>query len=105
VLPRMTWSDGAKFALMTEFTAFDNGSVVLRTEYDTQCYTLGDIDRLVSGIAVAMDLLIAKECSVVEMKKIIRNASSIPDWSIVNTQENSFGMHLTDLASSYPSCS
>lgn len=103
VVPRMTWADGAKFSLMTEFTALENGSVVLRAEYDTQRYATGDVDRIVSATAAAIDMLIASERSIAEIKQSLRGASPVLDCSLISVQENAFGICLKDLASPCPS--
>lgn len=101
---RMTWAAGAKFSLMTEFSALPNGSVVLRAEYDTQRYTSCDIDHLISATAAAFDMLISDEKSVVEMKATLRSLAPIVHHSFVSSiQENAFGAFLEDLATACPS--
>lgn len=97
--PRITWGDGAKFSLMTEFTALANGSIILRTEYDTQQYMTSHIDRLVSAIASAFDMLISSEQSVAEIKVSLRD--SLPTLNplfVSSIQGNGFGIAAEDLA-------
>lgn len=101
--PRITWGDGAKFSLMTEFTALANGSVILRTEYDTQQYTTSRIDRLVSAVAAAFDMLISNEQSVAEIKMSLRGSLPTLNPSFVSSiQHKGFGIAVQDLATAYP---
>lgn len=103
VVPRMTWADGAKFSLMTEFTALANGSVILRNEYDTRRYSTEDIDRLVSATAAAIDMLIANEHSIVEIKQTLRASLPVLHHSLISSiQKNSFDTSSEDLAATCP---
>jgi gliotoxin/aspirochlorine biosynthesis peptide synthetase len=54
-----TWSDGAKFKLMVEFTARDDGTVSLRLEYSTECFTAGEVQLIGQLVLQALDELVA----------------------------------------------
>ncbi|MCJ1380199.1 hypothetical protein MMC17_003302 [Xylographa soralifera] len=54
-----TWSGGSKFKLMLEFSALSEEDLVLRIEYDSQCFTSTEITRLQTLIAEALECLVA----------------------------------------------
>lgn len=53
----LTWSNGAKFGLMCEFTALPDGRMVLRLEYDDGVWDEMEIGRIERSIAVSLGLL------------------------------------------------
>lgn len=57
VEPLYTWSEGAKFGLMCEFTALSNGDILLRLEYDQGLYSTDEICNVEKRIMTSLDLL------------------------------------------------
>jgi amino acid adenylation domain-containing protein len=55
VKPIETWTRGAKFRLMIEFSAVVDGSLGLRLEYSTECFTERDMEGLHNSIDVALE--------------------------------------------------
>ncbi|EZF35110.1 hypothetical protein H101_01375 [Trichophyton interdigitale H6] len=53
-----TFTDGAKFRLLCEFSAVSEDKLVLRMEYDTDCFSPGDIHLLQTRIPLAIALLV-----------------------------------------------
>ncbi|KAI1778794.1 acetyl-CoA synthetase-like protein [Hypoxylon cercidicola] len=53
-----TWSDGAKFKLMVEFTARNNGNLALRLEYSDECFTPEDAQLIGRLVMEALEGLI-----------------------------------------------
>ncbi|EFE39235.1 hypothetical protein TRV_06057 [Trichophyton verrucosum HKI 0517] len=53
-----TFTDGAKFRLLCEFSAVSEDKLVLRMEYDTDCFSLDDIHLLQTRIPLAIALLV-----------------------------------------------
>jgi hypothetical protein len=53
-----TWSQGAKFGLMCEFTELANGEILLRLEYDNAVWCEEEIDRIESAIIRAFEMLV-----------------------------------------------
>ncbi|KAL5356675.1 hypothetical protein BJX96DRAFT_187398 [Aspergillus floccosus] len=58
VEPLYTWSEGAKFGLMCEFTTLSDGDICLRLEYDQGIYAQDDICNIENRILTALRLLI-----------------------------------------------
>ncbi|KAL4783354.1 hypothetical protein BJX76DRAFT_368477 [Aspergillus varians] len=58
VEPLYTWSEGAKFGLMCEFTELHGGGISLRLEYDDVLYTGEEIRRVEKRITAALALLV-----------------------------------------------
>ncbi|GAB1216605.1 hypothetical protein ATERTT37_005821 [Aspergillus terreus] len=56
--PLYTWSEGAKFGLMCEFTTLSDGDILLRLEYDQGIYAPRDISIIENRIMTALRLLI-----------------------------------------------
>lgn len=54
-----TWSDGSKFKLMFEFSALSEEDLILRIEYDNQCFTAYEAAKLQVLVAEALECLIA----------------------------------------------
>lgn len=54
-----TWSEGAKFGLMTEFMATSQNTLLLRIEYDTKCFNSNDVACLQELIVAALKHLMA----------------------------------------------
>jgi amino acid adenylation domain-containing protein len=59
--PISTWTEGAKFKIMAEFTADRKGRLDLRLEYSTECFEGRDIKLLAVLIDMALDGLARKE--------------------------------------------
>ena len=53
-----TYAEGAKFRLLCEFSALSEDRLLLRLEYDTDCFTEEDIHLLQSRIPLAISLLV-----------------------------------------------
>lgn len=66
-----TWSEGAKFSLMTEFLAVSQDTLMLRIEYDTACYESQDVELLQHLIVTALRDLVT-EVDYDEMKERMR---------------------------------
>ncbi|KAL2869630.1 nonribosomal peptide synthetase gliP [Aspergillus lucknowensis] len=58
VEPLYTWSEGAKFGLMCEFTTLSDGDICLRLEYDEGIYAPHNICNIEHRILTALGLLI-----------------------------------------------
>ncbi|KAI0468885.1 acetyl-CoA synthetase-like protein [Xylaria cf. heliscus] len=56
-----TWSKGAKFKLMAEFTARKDGDLSLRLEYSDECFTAEDIRMVARLVCEALDGLVADD--------------------------------------------
>jgi gliotoxin/aspirochlorine biosynthesis peptide synthetase len=56
--PCFLWSEGAKFKLMCEFTAVSESRLLLRLEYDPDCITPVEIQRIQISIPLALSLLV-----------------------------------------------
>ncbi|KAI1824916.1 acetyl-CoA synthetase-like protein [Xylaria intraflava] len=54
-----TWSEGAKFKLMAEFTARRDGDLSLRLEYSDECFGAEDVRILARLVFEALDGLVA----------------------------------------------
>ncbi|KAI0455770.1 acetyl-CoA synthetase-like protein [Xylaria acuta] len=54
-----TWSEGAKFKLMAEFTARKDGDLSLRLEYSDECFTVKDVRMVAQLVCKALDGLVA----------------------------------------------
>lgn len=72
VEPLYTWSQGAKFKLMTEFLAINTATLLLRIEYDTECFDAREIKLLHGFIVAALGLLTAG-MGYEEMKERMRS--------------------------------
>ncbi|KAK2829908.1 NRPS [Arthroderma sp. PD_2] len=55
-----TFTDGAKFRLLCEFSAVSGNKLVLRMEYDTDCFSADDIQLLQTRIPLALALLVQR---------------------------------------------
>ncbi|KAF2014423.1 acetyl-CoA synthetase-like protein [Aaosphaeria arxii CBS 175.79] len=60
VEPINTWTRGAKFKLMAEFTAMRDGSLMLRLEYSTECFTKAEAEIVGNRIVASLEGLITK---------------------------------------------
>ncbi|RMZ66212.1 nonribosomal peptide synthase -like [Pyrenophora seminiperda CCB06] len=54
-----TWTEGAKFKLMVEFTARSDGSLSLRLEYSDECFTKKDVELMALLVTEALEGLIS----------------------------------------------
>lgn len=59
--PLYTWAQGAKFKLMTEFVAVSQDSLLLRVEYDTECFERRDVEVLQRLLAGALRSLVEQD--------------------------------------------
>ncbi|CAD6577320.1 MAG: hypothetical protein ASARMPRED_008215 [Alectoria sarmentosa] len=66
-----TWSEGAKFSLMTEFLAVSEDTFLLRVEYDSACFRKKDVEMLQELVVAALRNLITG-ASYDEMKERMR---------------------------------
>lgn len=57
VEPCFAWSEGSKFKLMVEFSAFGDEVLMMRLEHDTAVFTTEEIYRLESMIPMALEML------------------------------------------------
>lgn len=58
VQPLLTWAQGAKFALLAEFLAVDEGTLLLRLEFDERCFEGGRVGRVQALILEALVCLL-----------------------------------------------
>ncbi|KAI0107197.1 tyrocidine synthetase 1 [Nemania sp. FL0031] len=72
IRPQLTWSEGSKFSIMTEFTTLESGSIIMRIEYDSHQHTGPSIDQLATAIAKALCLLTQGKSSST-IKKLLRD--------------------------------
>jgi hypothetical protein len=79
VLP--TWTDGAKFKLMAEFSAVPDGSLWLRLEYSTECFDTNEIKCLHKLIVTALEGLITRlqYSKVKEVLRLLNPALPTPE--------------------------
>ncbi|KAG6988951.1 nonribosomal peptide synthetase aclP [Physcia stellaris] len=73
--PLYTWSQGSKFKIMTEFVAISEQVILLRIEYDTDCFTKSRIFVLQQLIASALQGLMSI-AGYDEMKQHLRSVES-----------------------------
>lgn len=76
VEPQLVWSEGAKFKLMVECLAYDADTLLLRLEYDEQCFG-GENDGRIAAvrrmILKAMDAIASREkCALGELRRELR---------------------------------
>ncbi|KAL4886428.1 hypothetical protein BJY04DRAFT_213196 [Aspergillus karnatakaensis] len=71
-----TWSEGAKFGLMCEFTEFSDGRILLRMEYDNLLWSQEDISRVRIAITLALDMLVRYE-SFPQMIKTLHSLETV----------------------------
>lgn len=67
VEPQLVWSDGAKFKLMVECLAYDDDTLLLRLEYDEDCFGSEDDGRIAAVrrmILTALDAIASREACV-----------------------------------------
>ena len=72
--PLYTWTEGSKFKLMCEFLVLPANKLVLRLEYDTNCFSHSSISRLQMLIGEAIDCLIT-DVPYVDMKARLRKVA------------------------------
>lgn len=58
--PLLTWTEGAKFKLLVEFSAVSNETLLLRLEYDSRIFTLPHIHRIQMLVLEALDVLMTE---------------------------------------------
>ncbi|MCJ1401062.1 hypothetical protein MMC11_004274 [Xylographa trunciseda] len=68
-----TWTHGAKFKIMLEFTAIDDERLLLRIEYDSNCFRTQDAATLESLVIEAMNGL-AGELELASIRDEMTNA-------------------------------
>jgi hypothetical protein len=73
----LTWSNGAKFGLMCEFTELPNGRILLRLEYDDTVWEEVDIRRIEQSIATSLELL-AQNSSYADIIDTLRRMREQP---------------------------
>ncbi|BCS28409.1 nonribosomal peptide synthetase gliP [Aspergillus puulaauensis] len=66
-----TWSQGAKFGLMCEFTELPNGEILLRLEYDDALWCEEEIGRIGSAVICALEMLV-RNATYAEMVTTLR---------------------------------
>lgn len=91
---QMTWAEGAKFSIMTEFTALDDGKVLLRVEYDNVQYSTQSIDAMVSAISKAL-LMLLSDATYEDVKQKIQAEGTALDRA--RLREDLFGIRLADI--------
>ena len=95
-----TWSQGSKCKIMTESVALSAQTVLLRTEYDTDCFTQRKIALLQPLIVVALQALM----SVGDYDKIKQHLEAVEvdtltkDGSRVEKSVDVFGSRLDCLS-------
>ncbi|KAI0814668.1 hypothetical protein GGR55DRAFT_675963 [Xylaria sp. FL0064] len=65
--PIITYSKGSKFLLLVEFSAVEDGVMLLRMEYDNECILEREIERVQQLIIAAMSMILGgRGCSETE---------------------------------------
>ncbi|KAL4913035.1 hypothetical protein BDW62DRAFT_205920 [Aspergillus aurantiobrunneus] len=85
-----TWSQGAKFALMCEFTEIPDGRLLLRMEYDEEVWAMQEIYRVERAIVSALGLLV-RNTPYAEMVAMLQEAECA---STLERGEGLFGLPL-----------
>lgn len=73
----LTWSNGAKFGLMCEFTSLPDGRILLRLEYDDSVWDELEISRIERSITVSLEVL-AHNSSYTDMINTLRGTTGQP---------------------------
>ncbi|GAW14660.1 hypothetical protein ANO14919_040630 [Xylariales sp. No.14919] len=71
-----TWSEGAKFKLMAEFTANEEGELSLRLEYSDECFTAEDIRIVTHLVFGALNSLVSGD----DYGMIVRHLRRMSDF-------------------------
>lgn len=79
--PLLTWAEGSKFKLLCEFSAVSEETLLLRLEYDTDCFSPGEAKDLASLIARALEGVV-EGVEYDEIKNGLRGATRSPGGSI-----------------------
>ncbi|KAF7168105.1 hypothetical protein CNMCM6106_003431 [Aspergillus hiratsukae] len=88
----LSWSNGAKFGLMCEFTALPDGRILLRLEYDDGVWDEMEIGRIERFIAVSLGLL-AQNSSYADMINTLRGTTGQP---VEPLEEEASSLNLVD---------
>jgi gliotoxin/aspirochlorine biosynthesis peptide synthetase len=56
--PLLTWTEGSKFKLLCEFSALSEQTLLLRLEYDTDCFSKREVKDLASLISMGLEGLV-----------------------------------------------
>lgn len=89
------WSEGSKFKLMCEFTAISNTKLLLRLEYDTECISATEIQRIQTLIPQALSLL-SQSIAHDEIKRRLSAGDESICHQVMDTSQV-FGKRLCDI--------
>ena len=59
--PCVLWTEGSKFQLMCEFTALSADRLLLRLEFDSECFSDAEIVRVENCVGEALEMLVAEQ--------------------------------------------
>lgn len=99
VEPCFAWSEGSKFKLMVEFSAFGEELLIMRLEHDTDLFSAEDIYRLEAMIPMALDMLtdIKRDMKIAEILNSLRKVGRSQGSSTVLNSEDVFGKRIDQL--------
>ncbi|KXX83232.1 Nonribosomal peptide synthetase 10 [Madurella mycetomatis] len=91
-----TWAEGAKFKLLCEFTALENGRMLLRIEYDDGVVPPEEVGRIQKAVPVVMGLL-AGGAGHGEIKRRLRELKGGMEGGRVLDGDMLFGKSFRDI--------
>lgn len=94
--PLVTYTKGSKFALLVEFCAISNGTIMMRLEHDTECIPKAKIQAVEKLILEALRMVV-EGIGYASIKENLRTMSALPDQNA--KVERYFGASLADLRS------
>ena len=94
--PLVTWTQGAKFALMCEFCALSKDCLLLRLEFGTDCIARTEVWKIVELVTEAMESLVTAQ-SMMEVQARLKDVAARPIQGRDNDSEWLFGRTLKEL--------
>ena len=99
VKPCFAWSEGSKFKLMVEFSAFGEEVLMMRLEHDTKVFAAEEIYRLERMIPMALEILTddEKDMKVDSITRELRGVEGVHKSATVLDAEEVFGKAIAEL--------
>lgn len=99
VKPCFAWSEGSKFKLMVEFSAFGEEVLMMRLEHDTKVFAAEEIYRLERMIPMALEILTddEKDMKVDSITRELRGVEGGHKSATVLDAEEVFGKAIAEL--------
>lgn len=93
------WSEGSKFKLMVEFSAYDEDVLMMRLEHDTEIFSTGEIFRLETMIPQALDMLAGNRghLTIGDIRMALRDIEEGHRPPTASKEGEVFGKPITDL--------